>query len=178
MRHRKRITTAISILLHALFLIIVYIFQGAIFPYLRLGGLVPLLLPVAVTGVALYEGCDTGGVFGLFAGILCDVSFNQPVGTFTVVLTAVGLGIGILSDSVILSGFISYYLCCAAVLFFCAFVQMTPIIALPNNIPPYEILMKVSTQTLYTLAVAFPMWFPVRALGRRAEHITPSGRML
>lgn len=178
MRNRKRITGLISILLHALLLIAVYIFQGAIFPYLRVGGLVPLLLPVAVTGVALYEGRDTGGVFGLFAGILCDVSFNQPVGTFTVVLTVIGLGVGILSDAFILSGFITYYISCAAVLTVCAFVQMTPIIALPNNIPPIEILRKVASQTFYSLVVALPMWVPINALGRRAERTTPSGRIL
>jgi len=29
-------------------------------------------------------------------------------------------------------------------------------------------------QTLYSLALAFPFWFSVRALGKRAERYTPS----
>jgi len=173
---KKEITS--SIILHALLLITVYIFQGAIFPFIPIGGFIPLLLPVVVTGIALYEGRYTGGLSGLFAGILCDISFNQPVGTFTVFLTVVGLGVGILSDTVVLSGFMTYYFGCAAVLIISAFVQMTPIVALPNNIPTAVLMGTAIGQTIYSLILAFPIWFLVRALGRRAERITPSGRIL
>lgn len=176
MKHRKAINHLVSILLHALLLIIVYIFQGAIFPFMRLGGLVPLLLPVVVAGVALYEGRDTGGICGLFAGILCDVSFNQPVGTFTLVLTMVGLLVGILSDAIILSGFVTYYITCAIVLVICAFVQITPHIAVPNDIPTSVILGRATAQTAYAMVLALPIWFAVRALGKRAERFLPSNQ--
>ncbi|MCL2628322.1 MAG: hypothetical protein FWD44_06480 [Oscillospiraceae bacterium] len=166
------------ILLHALFLVVVYVFQGVIFPYVRFGGFVPLLLPVAVTGIALYEGRYKGGLSGLFAGIFCDISFNQPVGTFTVFLTLVGLGIGTLSDTVVLSGFIAFYIGSAAVLIVSAFIQMLPIIALPHSIPTSIIMGTVIGQTVYSLVLAFPIWFIVRALGKRAERITPSGRIV
>jgi len=176
MKRKKRLTFIVTILLHAVLLITVYMFQGAIFPHLRIGGIVPLFLPVAVTGIALYEGSGTGGICGLFAGMLCDVSFNQPVGVFTVVLTAVGICVGILSDTILLSGFITYYISCAAVLVFCAFVQMTPIVAIPNDIPISSILGTIAAQTLYSLILAFPTWFFVRALGKRADSISPQGR--
>lgn len=182
MRNRKTKNLIVSLLLHTLLLLVVYIFQGGIFPYVRIGGLVPLLFPVAVAGVALYEGRDVGGVFGLFAGIFCDVSFNQPIGTFTVVLTVAGLGIGMLSDTVILSSFVTYYISCTVVLILCAFVQMIPIIVrLGNNnidIPVANIVGITLTQTLYALILALPIWPAVRTLGKRAEHITPSGRMV
>jgi len=174
----KKKVIASSILLHALLLIIVYVFQGAIFPFIRIGGFVPLLLPVVVTGIALYEGRYVGGLSGLFAGILCDISFNQPIGTFTVFLTVVGLTIGTLSDTVVLSGFMTYYFGCTAVLIVSAFVQMTPVIAQPNNIPTAVLMGTAIGQTIYSLILAFPIWFFVRALGRRAERITPSGRIL
>ena len=137
-----------------------------------------MLLPIAVTGIALYEGRYVGGLSGLFAGILCDISFNQPVGTFTVYLTVVGLGVGILSDTVLLSGFISYYIGCGIVLIVSAFIQMLPIISLPNNIPVGVLMETVIGQTLYSLILAFPIWFFVRALGKRAERISPSGRVV
>lgn len=172
MRNRKRRNLIASIILHTLLLVIVYAFQGAIFPYIRIAGFVPLLLPVVVTGIALYEGRDTGGICGLFAGILCDISFNQPVGVFTVVLTLVGLGIGMLSDTILLSGFISYLLCCAVVLVLCAFVQMTPLIALPNDIPINLLITTTATQTLYSMVLSLLIWFPVRALGNRAHLST------
>jgi len=174
---KKKALTS-SILLHALLLIIVYVFQGAIFPFVRIGGLVPLLLPVVVTGIALYEGRYVGGLSGLFAGILCDISFNQPVGTFTVFLTVVGLGVGTLSDTVLLSGFITYYISCAAVLIVSAFIQMLPILAMPNNVQLSVLMTTLIWQTVYSLVLAFPIWFFVRALGKRAERFSPTGRMV
>jgi len=173
----KRQTLIVSILLHALLLLVVYVFQGMIFPYMRLGRLVPLLLPIAATGVAVYEGRYAGGVTGLFAGILCDISFNDPVGVFTVLLTMTGLLVGALADAVITRGFVTYYLSCAVVLMLSAFVQMFPLLFF-ENVPPGPLLETAFRQTVYSLVMAFPIWFFVRALGKRAERVSPSGRPL
>jgi len=173
----KKKALIISILLHALLLTTVYVFQGVIFPYMRLGGLVPLILPVAATGIALYEGRYIGGIYGLVAGILCDISFNQPAGVFTVILTLTGLIVGTLADTVILRGFVTYYISCAAVLIICAFVQMFPLIVFPTyNIPIHVLLPTAIRQTVYSLILAFPIWFFVRALGKWTDKVSPSGR--
>ena len=179
----KRQALLVSILLHALLLVGVYVFQGIILPFMRIGGLVPLLLPVVATGVALYEGSYTGGVTGLFAGILCDISFNEPVGTYTVLLTLTGLCIGTLADTVILRGFVTYYLCCTVVLIVTAFVQLFPLLIplLMLQSAPIPVQAFVSTavqQTIYSLILALPIWFIVRALGKRAERMPPSRRRL
>jgi len=173
----KKRELIISILLHALLLLIIYVFQGVIFPFMRLNGLAPLLLPIASTGIALYEGRDSGGVSGLFAGILCDISFNRPVGTFTVLLTLMGLFIGALADAYILRGFVTYYFCCAAVLIICAIVQMFPLILHPLlDIPAQFLISTAIQQTLYSLIMAFPIWFFVRALGKRTDRMPSSRR--
>lgn len=176
----KRKFLLLSILLHALLLVAAYVFQGVIFPFVRIGGLVPLMLPVVGAGVALYEGKYVGGVTGLFAGVLCDISFNNPVGTFTVVLTLTGLCIGALADTVILRGFVTYYLCCAATLVVCAFVQMFPFLVMQEiPIPLQALLPTAIQQTIYSLILAFPIWFFVRALGHRAERgSSPARRAL
>ena len=175
----KRKALFITILLHALLLIGVYVFQGMIFPFVRISGLVPLLLPVAATGVALYEGRYVGGITGIFAGILCDISFNRPIGTFTVLLTLSGLCVGTLADTVVMRGFVTYYFSCAAVLILSAFVQMFPFIVLPiNPIPIHVLLPTTIQQTIYSLILALPIWFFVRALGKRADRMTPSGKQL
>jgi len=173
----KKKSLVISILLHTLLLTTVYVFQAVIFPFMRLGGLVPLLLPVAATGVALYEGRYTGGIVGLFAGVLCDISFNQPTGAFTVFLTLSGLLIGSLADTVILSGFVTYYISCAAVLIMSAFIQMFPLIVLSAyNIPIQAMIPTAIQQTIYSLILALPIWFFVRALGNWTDKVSPSGR--
>jgi len=167
-----------SILLHAAFLIIVYIFQGVVFPFMRINGLVPLLLPVATIGIALYEGRDIGGIFGLFAGILCDISFNQPVGVFTVLLTISGLVVGTLADIVILRGFVTFYISSTAILIVSAIVQLFPIMLIPESAPPFTDLMAiVIQQTIYSLVFALPIWFFVRALGKRADKVSSSGHV-
>ena len=178
----KKKTLFISIVLHTLLLVAVYVLQGVIFPFIRINGLVPLMLPIASTGIALYEGHYTGGIVGLFAGILCDVSFNQPVGVFTVFLTLSGLIVGTLADTVILRGFVTYYISCAVVLVISAFVQIYPMIitlaANPDlNIPLQALISTMIQQTIYSLILALPIWFFVRALGKHTERVSPSGKV-
>ena len=167
----------VTILLHALLILTVYVFQGMIFPFLRLGGLVPLLLPIVSTGVAVYEGRIAGGIAGIFAGILCDVSFNEPVGFFTVLLTLSGLIVGTLADTILTRGLVTFYLSCAAVLAVTALFQMFPFMFL-ERVPLAPLLTTAINQTSYSLVMAFPIWFFVRALGKRAERVSPSGRPL
>jgi len=148
-----------------------------IFPYLRLTGLTPLLLPIVSTGVAIYEGRDAGGIMGLFAGILCDVSFNEPVGVFTVLLTILGLIVGALADTVIARSFMTFFLSCVAVLIISAIVQMFPLLFL-LNVPLQPLLSTAFQQTVYSILFTLPIWFFVHALGKRAQRVSPSGRPL
>ena len=171
----KKRTLIVSIILHALLLMLVYVFQSMIFPYLRLGGLAPLLMPIVSTGVAIYEGRDAGGVMGIFAGIFCDISFNDPVGVFTVLLTITGLIVGTLADTVLTRGFVTYFLSCAAVLAVSAIVQMFPLFFL-RGVPLQPLLSTAIRQTVYSLLATLPIWFFVRALGKRAQRVSPSGR--
>jgi len=167
-----------SILLHAVFIIAVYIFQSVIFPLMQINGVVPLLLPVAAIGIALYEGRDIGGIVGLFAGILCDISFNQPAGVFTVLLTITGLVVGTLADTVILRGFVTYYISSVAILIVSAFVQLFPLMLTQSDTIPVNAVISIAMQqTAYSLVLAFPIWFFVRALGKRADKVSSSGHV-
>ena len=174
---QKRWTLIVLIILHAMLLVIAYILQGMIFPYLRFFGLVPLLLPIASTGVAVYQGSFAGGVVGIFAGILCDVSFNEPAGTFTVLLTFTGLFIGVLADTVMARGVVVYFISCVVVLAASAFVQMFPLLFF-QDVSPRPLLTMALRQTVYSLIYAVPIWFFVRALGKWTQKISPSGRPL
>ena len=173
----NRWTFAVSIVLHAVLLMSVYLLQSIFFPYLKFFGLVPLLLPIVSTGVAVYQGRVAGGIAGLFAGILCDISFNQPTGFFTVLLTFTGLFVGILADTVIARGLATYSISCLAVLVLSALAQMLPLLVF-ENVPLRPLLTLALRQTVYSLIFAFPIWFFVRALGKRAQRVSPSGKSL
>jgi len=170
---KSRWTFAVSILYHAMLLIAVYMLQGMILPYLKFSGLVPLLLPIVSTGVAVYQGRVAGGVVGIFAGILCDISFNEPVGLFTVLLTFTGLVAGLIADTVMSRGFATYYICCAATLIIAALTQMFPLLFF-ERVPSTPLLTMALRQTIYSLIFAFPLWFFLRALGKRAQRVSPS----
>ena len=167
MRNNRRSQFS-SIILHALLLMTVYVFQGMIFPYARFFGLVPLILPIVGTGAAVFRGRDAGGIVGLFAGIMTDLSFNEPVGLFTVLLTITGLVIGTLADTVLSRGFMSFYFCCLAVLLVCAAAQIFPLM-LFEGVAPRPLLNTALRQTIYSMMFTFPLYFFVRALGKR-EH--------
>jgi len=173
----RRKTRVVSIILHALLLMIVYVFQGMIFPYIRLYGFAPLLLPIVSTGVAVCEGRDTGGLVGMIAGILCDVSLGDPVGVFTVLLTVTGIIIGTLADTIVTRGFATFLLASAAVLAVSAFVQMFPLLVFAD-VPAQPLIATAIRQSVYSILFTFPLWFFVRALGVRAQRVSPSGRPL
>ena len=174
---KKRWTYVVSLIFHAVLLVTVYALQGMIFPYLRFMGLVPLLLPIVTTGVAVYQGRVAGGIVGIFAGILCDISFNEPVGLFTVLLTFLGLFIGTLADTVMARAFATYIISCLFALSVSAFAQMFPLMFF--EYVPSQLLVTVAIrQTVYSLLYAIPIWFIVRALGKRAQRVSPSGRPL
>ena len=173
----NRRAKVISIILHVLFVVIVYVFQGMVFPYLRVYGMVPLLLPIVCAGIAVYEGCHAGGIAGLFAGILCDASFNEPVGVFMMMLTLTGLFIGALADTVLTRGFVSYFLSCVFILMLSAIVQIFPLIFFAG-IPYMPLLTVALWQTAYSLIFALPLWLIVRALGKRAQEAASRERPL
>ena len=174
---KNRWTFVVSIIFHALLLMIVYALQDVVFLYIKISGLVPLLLPIVSTGVAVYQGHVAGGVVGIFAGVLCDITFNEPAGVFTVLLTLTGLFVGFLSDTVMARGFATYLICCAAVLAVSAFAQLFPLLFF-ENVPPKPLFIMALRQIVYSLFYAVPIWFFIRALGKRAQRFAPSGRPL
>ena len=162
---KQRFKISARAILYAVLLLLVYILQAFIFARFPIFGAKPLLLPLAVVGVALLEGCIRGGTFGLFAGILCDLSMNQATVQFTLVLTGVGIVVGILSDTVLAKGFPSFALCCVLSLVFCALVQAAaPVFQYGANI--FAVADTVLDQTICSLLFVLPVYFLVRFISR------------
>jgi rod shape-determining protein MreD len=153
-------------LVHIIFLFTIYVLQSMVFTYIPINGIVPLLLPVAVAGIAVFEGASRGGGYGLLAGMLCDISFNQPIAEMTVFLTLVGITIGALSETIMAKGFPSFFICCLSTLILTSFVQMFSLLFF-DRIDVSVLLETAYKQTAYSMIFTFPIYFVVRALGRR-----------
>ena len=157
----------LRILLHGAVLAVLYVLQGMVFSRLRIFGIAPLILPLAVIGVGLFEGPTWGGGLGLAAGVLSDTAlFGAPV-LFTILLTAIGMGVGLGSDYLLSRGFPSFFLCSVAGLFVIAFFQMFGLLVYLGE-SPLALLRVAILQTTYSLLFLLPIYYLTRYLGRRA----------
>ena len=154
-----------KVIFYAIILLILYQLQAIVFAKGGLLGVKPVILPLAVAGVAIFEGSTTGGTFGLFAGMLFDISYAQPLIEYTILLTALGIVIGLLSDSILSRRFPSYLLCCVVSLIVVAAVQILGVVLFSSAEMP-DLIRVALRQTACSLLFAIPIYFPIKAIGR------------
>ena len=75
-------------------LVVAVLIQSTVLARLRLAGVRPDLLVLAVVSVAVATDPTTGAVFGFVAGLVADLLFDLPVGVSALVYTAVGFAVG------------------------------------------------------------------------------------
>ncbi len=168
---RRKNGVLIKGLILAPYLIILYLLQSTVFTHLQLMGTKPLLLPVAAAGIAFFCGRVEGGVFGLLAGMLMDLSYNQLTVQFTLLMTFLGILVGLLSDTVLAQGFPSYLLSCALELALVSGYQILSQWVLGNA--PMALTAPVALrQSLYSLIFSLPLYY----LSRFYFRVTRSGR--
>jgi rod shape-determining protein MreD len=78
----------------AVVLVVAVLIQSTMLARLRLAGVRPDLLVLAVVSVAVATDPTTGAVFGFVAGLVADLLFDLPVGVSALVYTAVGFAVG------------------------------------------------------------------------------------
>lgn len=164
----SKIRIPFVLIAHIVFIVVIYILQAMVFTYFPVSGVVPVLLPIAVAGIATFEGSSSGGGYGLLAGMLCDISFNHPVIVMTVTLTLTGIVVGVLSETVMARGFPTFFLSSLAALILTAFVSFFSLLFF-NGVDMTALLKTAAAQTIYSMIFSFPIYFFVRALGRRAS---------
>ncbi len=78
----------------AVVLVVAVLVQSTVLARLRLAGVRPDLLVLAVVAVAVATDAGTGASFGFVAGLVADLLFDLPVGVSALVYTAVGFAVG------------------------------------------------------------------------------------
>jgi rod shape-determining protein MreD len=78
----------------AVVLVVAVLVQSTLLAELRLAGVRPDLLVLAVVAVAVATDPVTGAGFGFVAGLVADLLFDLPVGVSALVYTAVGFAVG------------------------------------------------------------------------------------
>ena len=83
-------------LIYALALTAAYVLQETP-KILAIGGVRPNLVIAAVVAIAMVEGEFSGGLYGLFGGILCDTAAFHIFGAASVLFTVLGCGCGLVT---------------------------------------------------------------------------------
>ena len=97
--------------------------------------------------------------------MLCDLSFNQPTIAFTLILTFLGICLGLAADTILVRGFPSYLLLSFCALLICSFAQIFPLMFL-YGVPLVSLLNTVLGQIFYSLIFTIPMYYLTRFVGR------------
>ena len=103
-------------LLYALCLFVTLNLQHAVFGQIELLGVKAMFVPVLVVAIGLFEGGFWGGMFGLLAGLFCDMATSDTTVFYTVVLAAEGFLAGLLTAVYINRRFYSYMILSLAAL--------------------------------------------------------------
>ena len=122
------------------------------FPHLRVLGVCPLLLPAAAVGFGLFGSGLTGGLWGLAAGLLCDLSLDGSC-AFTVLLCCAGFLAGFLGEFVMARGVLT---------------RVLPLVF--AGVRPVPLLISLGVELGYSLLLALPLYPLLRAFGRSRER--------
>lgn len=75
--------------------------QIALFPHLRVGGVLPDVMLLVVVVVSAREGPEFGTPFGFGVGLLMDLFLEVPAGLSALSYTLVGYGVGVAQSSLL-----------------------------------------------------------------------------
>jgi len=71
------------------------VLESTVLAHLRVGGVHPDVLVIAVIAAAMVAGPVTAAVFGFAAGLVSDLLFANQVGVSALVYTVIGFGMGV-----------------------------------------------------------------------------------
>lgn len=96
----RRIVSAAVALLAA------FVLQVGVAPYISIMGVSPNFFLLAVIGIALLGGANTGAVVGFLAGLLLDLVGTGAVGPMALSLSVTGFVVGLLDQHLFAEGWL------------------------------------------------------------------------
>jgi rod shape-determining protein MreD len=86
-----------------LLIVMTVLIQVAVFPHLRVAGVVPDLGLVVALAVGYYEGPESGAIVGFAIGFGYDLFLETPVGLSALSYALVGYGVGVIQAGLLRS---------------------------------------------------------------------------
>lgn len=73
-----------------IFVILCFIIQTSLFPYLDIAGVTPNLLVVLVASIGFMRGKNEGIFIGFISGLLIDLFFSNVIGFYALIYSVIG----------------------------------------------------------------------------------------
>ena len=146
------------LLLYALYLFLVLIFQNMALTQIRPLGVCPFMLPAAVVAVGMFEGASWGAIFGLLMGIFADMFYVESTVGFTLLFPAIAFAVGFVSQFFINRRFFAFMVASCAALLVTGVAQMLRVLVLEGW--SFALLSTAILQTLWSLPPAVLAYFP------------------
>lgn len=159
--------------LYGAYLLGFLLLQNVIFSRVAPFGVRAMFMPALVTAVALFEGGYRGGLFGLAAGVVCDLYFTGQGVLFTVLFPVIAFTVGFLADFFLNRRFFSYAVMAVAALFLSAFAQMFPLLVYQGQ-GSWALWGSAILQTLWSVPFIWPAYYLCKIFPWRAEGVAPS----
>jgi rod shape-determining protein MreD len=171
-----------------LLVLLAVILQISGFDQLHILGGTPDLIPLVVAAVAFYAGSTAGAIAGFSTGLLLDLAIGTNIGASSLVLTAVGYGVGRFSDQRDVShGLLPIPVAAAATAgFLTAFAAVSFMLETAPQVSAL-VLRDIVIVTMLNVAVALPVFGLIRRVlrpvlaaelldrRRRRREVQPAG---
>ena len=152
------------VLLYLLYIVVAQFFQDTLFSSLSIFGVNMFFMPTAAVAIGAFEGGIWGAAFGLIAGFLADISYDN-VALLTVLFPILGFFAGVLTRWFVNASLFAYMIMCLAAFAATAGAQMLDLALQGHELAA---LLRVGLiQTLWSLPMAAVLYFPCRAIGRK-----------
>ena len=146
------------LLLYALYLFLVLVFQNMALTQIRPLGVCPFMLPAAVVAVGMFEGASWGAIFGLVMGVFADMFYVESTVGFTLLFPAIAFAVGFVSQFFINRRFFAFMIATCAALLITGTAQMLRVLVQEGW--SFALLSTVILQTLWSLPPAVLAYFP------------------
>lgn len=163
--HTKKLRLAF---IYIAVLILIQFMQDTVLARFAIFGVKTMFVPAAITAVGFHEGGFRGGLYGLLAGVLCDMTYSENTVLFTLLFPALGFASGLAADFMMNRSYLAYLFAAAVCLLVTGCAQMIRVLVLQPGAVFYCLIIVVG-QMLISMPVAALIYFPIEQIASRFE---------